>query len=392
MHLSKEEERILNGENGYAAQKSMEILSSLGDIYGADKLIPVSSCQIAGASYKTIGDAGLFFVSEFAKSSKIKVKATLNPIGMDSMEWQRMRIKREFAEKQLDILDAYLKMGIDCSCTCTPYLIGNRPNCGEHVAWSESSAVSFANSVLGAKSNREGGPSSLASSIIGKTPNYGLHLEQNRKAGIIIDVKTNIKSFSDVGALGNHVGSIIGSKIPYFKNLGLDSDKLKSLGAAMAASGSVALYHVEGLTPEYNKAIDDSLEKIEVGKEDIEESKCKLNSSEDIDLICIGCPHCSVGEVKEALEIFKKEGRRFKGDIWICTSRYVKNELERTGVAQEIEKYAKLLADTCMVVTPIEEMYEKTATNSGKAAIYLPSLCKQKVRFGDLESLIRDFK
>lgn len=392
MYLSKAEERILKGEEGYAAQKSMEILSSLGDIYGADKLIPVSSCQIAGASYKTIGDAGLFFVSEFSKSSKIKVKSTLNPIGMDSRDWQRMGVEKEFAEKQLSILDAYLKMGIDCSCTCTPYIIGNRPDCGEHIAWSESSAVSFANSVLGAKSNREGGPSSLASSIIGKTPNYGLHLEQNRKAEIIIDVKANIKSFSDVGALGNFVGSIIGNKIPYFKNLELDSDKLKSLGATMAASGSVALYHIEGLTPEYNKAINDSLERIEVGKEEIEENKFKLNSSDDMDLICIGCPHCSVSEVKEALELFKKEGRRFKGDIWICTSRYVKNELERMGVAQEIEKYAKLLADTCMVVAPIEEMYEKTATNSGKAAIYLPSLCKQKVRFGDLESLIRDFK
>lgn len=392
MYLTKEEERILEGKEGYAAQKSMEILTSLGDIYGADKLIPVSSCQIAGASYKTIGDAGLFFVSEFSKSSKVKVKSTLNPIGMDSTEWQRMGIKKEFAEKQLDILDAYLNMGIDCSCTCTPYLIGNRPDCGEHIAWSESSAVSFANSILGAKSNREGGPSSLASSIIGKTPNYGLHLEENRKAGIIIDVKASIKSYSDVGALGNFVGSIIGNKIPYFKNLELDSDKLKSLGASMAASGSVALYHVEGLTPGYNKSISDSLEKIEVGKEEIEESRCKLNSSDDMELICIGCPHCSVGEVKEALEIFKKEGRKFKGDIWICTSRYVKNELERTGVAQEIEKYAKLLADTCMVVTPIEEMYQKTATNSGKAAIYLPSLCKQKVRFGDLESLIKDFK
>lgn len=391
MYLSKEEERILNGEEGYARQKSMEILASLGDIYGADKLIPVTSCQIAGASYKTIGDAGLFFISEFAKTSKIRVKATLNPIGMDSIGWQRMKIKREFAEKQLEILDAYLKMGIDCSCTCTPYLIGNRPDCGEHIAWSESSAISFANSVLGAKTNREGGPSSLASSIIGKTPNYGFHLERNRKAGIIVDVKTEIKKFSDVGALGNYVGTIIGNKIPYFKNLSLDSDKLKSLGASMAASGSVALYHVDGITPESNKAIDDDLEKIEVGKEEIEESKCKLNSSDDMELICIGCPHCSVGEVKEALNIFKKEGRTFKGDIWICTSRYVKNELERTGVAQELEKYAKLLADTCMVVAPIEDNYSRTATNSGKAAVYLPSLCKQKVRFGDLESLIKDF-
>jgi len=392
MYLSKEEERILNGEEGYARQKSMEILASLGEFYGADRLIEITSCQIAGASYKTIGNAGLFFISEFAKSSKVTVKSTLNPIGMDSKEWQRMGIKKEFAEKQLEIIDAYLKMGINCSCTCTPYIIGNRPNCGEHIAWSESSAVSFANSVLGARSNREGGPSSLASSIIGKTPNYGLHLEKNRKAGIIIDVKTEIKTFSDIGALGNYVGSIIENKIPYFKNLVLNSDKLKSLGATMAASGSVALYHVEGITPEYQKSIDDDLEKIEIGKEEINESKSKLNSSDDADLICIGCPHCSIEEVNEALSIFKKEGRTFKGDIWICTSRYVKNELERNGIAQEVEKYAKLLADTCMVVTPIEDNYSKTATNSGKAAIYLPSLCKQKVRFGDLESLIKEFK
>lgn len=392
MYLSKKEERILNGEEGYAAQKSMEILSSLGDIYGADNLIPVSSCQIAGASYKTIGDAGLFFVSEFSKSSKARVKSTLNPIGMDSKDWQRMGIGKDFAVKQLDILDAYLKMGIDCSCTCTPYLVGNRPSCGDHIAWSESSAVSFANSVLGARSNREGGPSSLASSIIGKTPKYGFHLEENRKADILVELKHEIKSFSDVGALGSLVGPQAGSKVPYFKSLNLDSDKLKSLGASMAASGSVALYHIEGVTPEYQKAIVDDLEKIEIGKEEIREEKERLNSSEDTELICIGCPHCSAGEVEEALRIFRREGRTFKGDIWICTSRHVKNDLERRGIAQEVEKYAKLLADTCMVVAPIEDLYEKTATNSGKAATYLPTLCKQKVKFGDLESLIRDFK
>ena len=116
MYLSKEEERILNGEEGYVAQKSMEILTSLGDIYGADKLISISSCQIAGVSYKTIGDAGLFFISEFSKSSKVKVKSTLNPMGMDSSGWQRMGIKKEFAKKQHEVIDAYFKMGIDCSC------------------------------------------------------------------------------------------------------------------------------------------------------------------------------------------------------------------------------------------------------------------------------------
>ena len=180
-------------KEGYVAQKSMEILTSLGDIYGADKLISISSCQIAGVSYKTIGDAGLFFISEFSKSSKVKVKSTLNPMGMDSSGWQRMGIKKEFAKKQHEIIDAYFKMGIDCSCTCTPYLIGNRPNCGEHIAWSESSAVSL--QTLSLVKPREGGLhhcfKHIASPELWPTP------LKNRKACC----NYMKESFSDVGAL-----------------------------------------------------------------------------------------------------------------------------------------------------------------------------------------------
>jgi len=148
----------------------MEILSALGDIFGAEKLIDVKSVQIAGVSYHNLQEAGLEFLEEMAKDGKVRVFTTLNPAGMDLQDWKKLGISPDFAEKQLKVIEAFAKMGVKTTCTCTPYLIGNRPNLGDHVSWSESSAVAFANSVLGAYTNREGGPSALASALTGKTP------------------------------------------------------------------------------------------------------------------------------------------------------------------------------------------------------------------------------
>jgi predicted aconitase len=148
MYLTKEEKRMLDGEEGYAVKKSMEILVALGDIYGAEKLISVGSVQVAGVSYHNLGDAGLEFLNELARDGKVKVLTTLNPAGMDLEDWKKLGISEEFAEKQNLVIDAFRKMGIIISCTCTPYLIGSLPTYGEHIAWSESSAVTFANSVI----------------------------------------------------------------------------------------------------------------------------------------------------------------------------------------------------------------------------------------------------
>src|SRR4030066_1273056 len=182
MNLTEEKERMLAGEEGYAARKSMEILTALGDIYGADKLIRVGSVQVAGVSYHNLGDAGLEFLNELAKDGKVKVLTTLNPAGMDLENWKNLGISAEFAEKQNLVIDAFTRMGILISCTCTPYLIGNLPRYGEHIAWSESSAVTYANSIIGAMTNREGGPSALAASLMGRTPYYGMHLDHDRTA------------------------------------------------------------------------------------------------------------------------------------------------------------------------------------------------------------------
>ncbi|MBS3817269.1 MAG: aconitase X catalytic domain-containing protein [Candidatus Thermoplasmatota archaeon] len=383
MYLTKEEESILEGEKGEGPAKAMELLVALGKIYQADKLIPIQSAQIAGVSYKTMGDAGLEFVKDFGdkEGAKVSVRSMLNPAGMD-LESEGYE-PEDFRIKQKELIDAYEKMGVKLSCTCTPYLAGNRPDGGEHLAWSESSAVSFANSVLGARTNREGGPSALMAAIIGKTPNYGLHLKENRRPDVVYEVKDEVSP----SLLGYLVGGEVGEKVPYFRGLSISEDGLKSLGAAMAATGSVAMYHVEDVTLEAGDFSVEGLEKIEIDTEDIEGVKNELKETSDPDVIVIGCPHLSDRELKKVADLLEgKQKKEETPDLYIYTSRKVKDRSQEA--VKIIEKFGKVITDTCMVVSPLEEKYRVAATNSGKAAAYLPKLADQKVIHADLKTLM----
>jgi len=254
MYLTKNEERMLDGEEGYAVKKSMEILVALGNIYGAKKLIEVGSVQVAGVSYHNLGDAGLEFLNELSKDGRVKVLTTLNPAGMDLRDWRNLGIDEEFAKKQNLVIDAFNKMGIIISCTCTPYLIGNLPRFREHIAWSESSAVTFANSVIGARTNREGGPSALAAAFVGKTPYYGLHMDENRAPNSHFEVLVKLSKFSDWGALGYCIGNQAQNKIPYITGIKDASvDELKTFCASMVTFGSKPLFYMKGITPASEK-------------------------------------------------------------------------------------------------------------------------------------------
>ena len=386
MYLTKEEERILDGEEGKAKEKAMKILTTLGDIYDADKLIPVKSAQISGVSYKTVGKAGLKFIEDFSKDqeAKVAVPTTLNPAGMDLSNWDEMGVSKEFAENQRRVIDAFDSMNVTLTCTCTPYLSGNLPKFGDHLAWAESSAVSFANSIIGARTNREGGPSSLAASIIGKVPNYGLHLEENRKSSKIIEINFKPSKLSEFSAIGIKIGEIIGDGIPYFKGLKLPSiDHGKILGASMAASGSVALYHIEKETPEWENAIKDDLEKIEIDKKDISYN----NEKNKPDLIYIGCPHASLEEIKKVYDLLENR-KSINSDLWVSTSSGVKELASKQGYVQRIEEKGGLvITDTCPVVSPLKN-YDVIGTNSGKAAEYLPTMNNKKVIFDSIEKLL----
>jgi len=390
MHLTKNEEKILNGEEGEVKERLFRLLVRLGDIYGADKMIPVGSVQVAGVSYKSIGDPGTEFLEDMAnKNAKVKVLTYLNPAGMDLENWKDYGFPEDFAKNQLRIIDAFKKMGIVITSTCTPYLAGNLPRFREHIAWSESSAVSFSNSVIGARTNREGGPSALAAAICGVTPNYGLHLWENRQPTIKVKVDADLSYNSDFGALGWYIGKKVKNKIPYFTGIkSANTDQLKALGAAMAASGAVALYHVEGLTPEADLVKSKGIETVAFGKKEIKESYEKLNTGKKPDIVILGCPHASIREISSLAN--KLSGKKLKKPVWICTSRVVKEAAERMGYNEIIAKAGgSVVADTCMVVSPIEQMgYKTTGVNSGKAANYMPGFCKQEVCFANIDDLV----
>jgi predicted aconitase len=388
MELSKEEQRMFDGELGEASRQSMEILVAMGRIYDAKRMIPVSSAQVSGVSYKTIGDAGLEYLKDLVrKGAKTRVPTFLNPAGMDTAQWKEMGVPEDFARKQIEIIEAYSSMGIMKTCTCAPYFIGIRPKQGEHIAWAESSAVSFANSVLGARTNREGGPSALAAAICGVTPEYGLHLDGNRVASLVVDVGCPLETTADFGALGSAVGKLAKRKHPAFRGIeSATEEQLKVLGASMAATGSVPLYFVESITPEYNVA--DDAESITFTGKDLEDERKAIDSGEKPELVTIGCPHASLEEIREVADMVKE--RKPTCEFWVCTSRKIRDEAVRLGFAKTIEEAGgRIVADTCMVVCPLERMgYKVTGTNSGKAGKYLPNLCRQKVAFGNLRDIL----
>ncbi len=400
MNLTDEEQAMLAGAAGPGVQKAMEILTALGRIYGADDLVPVTSVQVAGVSYKNLGDAGLEFLADWAQQgARVRVPTTLNPAGLDLERWQALGFDADFAAKQARVIQAFVAMGIQPTCTCTPYYVGNVPARGDHVAWSESSAVSFANSVLGARTNREGGPSALAAAIAGRTARYGLHLPRNRRAQLVADVRCPVTSPSDFGALGALVGAIARNRVVYFKfrvPLEVSAEQtaqhlaFKSLGAAMAASGAVALYHVAGLTPEADQPgiIVPDAETLVV--ETLADGYAMLDSDggDDVDLVWIGCPHASPAELAQVVELLA--GRRIRARLWVTMAREARAEAARSGTVAALEALGgQVVADTCLVVAPVKELgFRRMATPSGKGAYYAPSQPGLAVRYGPVEACV----
>ncbi len=389
MYLTKNEEKMLDGEEGYAVKKSMEILVALGNIYGAEKLIEVGSVQVAGVSYHNLGDAGLEFLNELAKDGKVKVLTTLNPAGMDLEDWRNLGIDPEFARKQNLVIDAFRKMGILISCTCTPYLIGNLPRYGEHIAWSESSAVTFANSVIGAKTNREGGPSALAAAFVGKTPCYGLHLDENRVPDTHVEVTAELSKFSDWGALGYCVGKQVQNKIPYITGItDVSLDELKSFCASVVTFGSKPLFYMRGITPASEK-YKPPKEKIILEDSDIREAYEAINDEvEDIDFVCIGCPHASIKEIAKIADLLKNKKISANTEFWVATSRSMKHLADNRGYTEAIEKAGgKFACDTCMAVAPLKGRFRAVATTSAKGCYYSRHN-KMLTKMGSLEECI----
>jgi hypothetical protein len=376
MELTTSERDMLEGKLDKATQKAMEILVALGKIYNAEKLIPVTSVQISGVSYANLGEAGLQFLTEMAENGgKAQVLTTLNPAGMDLENWQVLGISEEFARNQKRVIDAYSRMEVITTCSCTPYLFGNVPHYGEHIAWAESSAVCYANSVLGARTNREGGPSALAASLTGLTPLYGYHLDENRRPTLTITVPGNLSGNHEFGALGMVIGQHIEKRgkndIPYIQGIKQASlENLKSFCASLATYGGTALFHMEGITPEA-AMMTSRKDSFDISYNDVRKAIDSLTDSKDdgVDFVSLGCPHLTIGEIARIAELLK--GKIVTKEFWITTSRPIKHIADNMGYTQTIEESgAKFAVDTCCVVAPIKGRFKTLVTDSAKACYY----------------------
>lgn len=399
MYLTPEEISWLGGDAGTALRRAMEIVVALGAIYGAERLVLVESVQISGVSYRNIGDAGLYFLQCWAdEGARVRVPTTLNPTAMDMVAWEDQGFAPDFADKQRSVVDAFIRMGVgdgELNPTCTPYLIGNRPPQGAHVAWAESSAVAFANSVLGVRTNREGGPGAIAAALTGRTGDYGLHLDANRRPTLRVEVIAKPETISDFSALGALVGALTRNGVPFFTGLHLDADdpvreeKLKALGAAMAATGAVALYHVEGVTPEVRDGVLRIAELPNYTIEDVTPGYSALSDDVDrVDLVWLGCPHASLIEIGQAAEAVR--GQHLRVPLWVTCARPVRDIAVRQGLVDVIEAAGgKVYADACLAISPVYDLGIRTiATPSAKGAYYLRNLAHVAARFAPLDMCV----
>ena len=409
LQLTREEQAMLDGAEGPGVMRAMEIVVALARIYGAADLVPVVHAQIAGVSYKNLGDAGVQFLSEWAdEGARVRVPTTLNPMGMERGKWQQWGIATGFAVPQLSVIDVFAKMGVTPTMSCTPYLFREHtPVRGDALAWAESSAVAFANSVIGARSNREGGPSAIAAAVVGRTGRYGYHLDENRRANFVVEVRCPVKSVADFGALSYSVGKAVGSGVPWFADLGEwlpplpadltlggpAGDRLKTLGAGLAAYGAVAVYHVAGVTPE-TRDLGESLIRPDAQRlviENLDAAYRVMDADPDlkqIDLVTVGCPHASLTEIGEVADYLR--GKTLATRLWVTTGEITRQAAAELGYVQVIEAAGgEVVADTCAVVAPMRMLDVRSmATNAGKMACYAPMHSGVRMRFGDLEACL----
>lgn len=396
------QKRMLDGELGEPVRQGMETIVELGKFWEAPDIIPVRSVHMAGASVKTARRAGRKHIRWIAdEGGKFVVTATLNPAACD-LTGLDLGVPAETVEQQREITDSYRRMGgIECH-TCTPYLVGNAPLLGQHIAWGESSAIVYSNSVLGARTNREGGPSGLASALTGYTANYGMHLKENRLGTVRIDVDYPLSDLSEFGCAAYYAAKNFPDAIPVFTGLPAHTPvcALKEMAAALATSGSVSMYHAVGITPEAPTLEAATggrqIQVVKVGRKEIEETKRFLNrtnESSEVDSIFIGCPHMDFDEIRTLARLL--EGRKVNSGVklWLFAAHSMWENTERSGFNRVLRDTGAILAtDTCPNIMIFSEViasnnFKSGATDSTKLAHYLPSW-GLNIHYGSTEEVV----
>jgi len=405
--LSDRDKRALAGADGEAARLAMSILVRMAEVVGAGEMMDVTQAHIDGCGLLT--DASLEFAETLAANgAKVSIPTTLNMGPLDLENWRQFGIAEDFAAKAIRQARAYEQMGCIPTWTCAPYQGYLTPRFGQQIAWGESNAVCYANSVLGARTNRYGDYVDICAAITGRVPKYGLHLARNRRGQILLRlVGTSAADWQEdisYATLGHLMGSKVGDKIPVIEGLptNVTGDQLKALAAAAASSGAVALFHAVGITPEARTPEDAFAGRhpeqiIEIRLADLWAAQRDLSTAADgaeLDEVVLGCPHFSFDEFRQLADLLEGEQRKsfHQGVTFtVISSRASYALVERSRLKDVLQAYGvRITLDTCLFHTPLLATDTKVLmTNSGKCAYYAPGELGVDVAFGSLADCVR---
>lgn len=392
MILTKEQEDMLNGKYGIGVAYAMKIQVAIGESFDATRMVPITRAHVALSNQQ----ADLWFAEKLLSGgAKCRIAPTVNPGFCLSYFSQRNMVDKEFADLMQRTHNAYKGLGAVLSYNCTPYVATNVPNYREIVAFSESSATPYINSVWGARSNREGANSALCAAITGFVPEYGLLLDENRKGDILVEVQADMKSDFQYHLLG-YMGRKIGDGIPVFTGLPkhIGPEALTNLGAQLNTSGAYGMYHIVGFTPEaptVEAAFGGNLpkRKVVITNDDLNEilEEISLKGDRKIDFAMFGCPHFTL---KQAEYIARKiEGKKLKTEMWILVSSHVKEMSDRMGITEILEAAgAAIIPDTCPDQPCWKHLYGKVGVTESPKCAYYPKRRGMEFVIRDLDSCI----
>lgn len=392
----------LQGNHGPATQMAMSILVQMAQIYGATELMAITGAHIDSTIY--IGEAGLEYAERLASlGARVAVPTTLNVSGLDEHHWQEWAVPAGWARNAQRQMLAYQSMGCIPTWTCAPYQTDWRPKFGQQIAWGESNAIVFANSVLGARTERYPDLLDICCAITGLVPATGLHMTENRAGDLLLilqDISITLQSddaFYPV--LGHLVGKIAQDRVPVIAGLQVTpgEDQLKALGAAAASSGTVALFHIIGITPEApsqeaafhgrqpSRVVPVTLQLLRAARQELTTAL-----GDQLDMVVLGSPHFSLAEYKALAQLVT--GKRCHPDVkfLVTSSRAMSLLADQAGYLRTLQDFGgKVTVDTCILATPMLPAGIKTLmTNSGKYAYYAPGMLNTQVTYGSLADCV----
>jgi len=401
--LSERDQAMLAGEHGPASQLAMSILVRMAAVYGASELMDVSQAHIDSTIY--LGDATLEFAERLASlGARVAVPTSLNVSGVDECGWKEWAVSPEWAAKAARQMLAYERMGASPTWTCAPYQTRMRPSFGQQVAWGESNAIAFANSVIGARTERYPDLLDVCCAITGRVPAVGLHLTENRAGELLLRLERVPQVLQEddqfFAVLGHLIGKLAGDSIPVIDGVSVrpTEDQLKAFAAAAASSGRVALFHMVGVTPEA-PTLEAAFQgrtppaATAIGIADLRDARRELTTADgrDLDMVILGSPHFSVAEFRQLAPLVAGRRAHPRVKFLITSGRLMKELAEEAGVLAPIVEFgAQITLDTCILASPMLPAEIKTLmTNSAKYAYYAPSLLNTRVTFGSLADCVR---